>query len=369
MSASSMGRSDGRTSPPPSESALSSIGATLGAPLRALRGRFHRAPSSRERNASGGNAAQEADLAAFLTEQLPPPAAPPLRRLERSNSIDMELAGFELPPMQTDLQPPLPLTEASVHDLVGAFARKKLPHKSFVSELLRRQLELLQALPNVPRAEVPPGAHLCVVGDLHGQFADLIHIFRLHGFPSPSTPYLFNGDFVDRGVYGVEVTLTLFAFQQLHPTSVYLNRGNHEEKSVHSVYGFQHECVSKYDKFVYEAFAAAFEHLPLATIVNDAVFVVHGARARRRPARPPRPPPGVRAPLLLRAARATSPSPRPASHQPRRPTAPQAASTTISPSTSSTTLRAPNTSSMPPAPAARGAGGSSTLTCARRWRS
>ena len=315
MSASSMGRSDGRTSPPPSESALSSIGATLGAPLRALRGRFHRAPSSRERNASGGNAAQEADLAAFLTEQLPPPAAPPLRRLERSNSIDMELAGFELPPMQTDLQPPLPLTEASVHDLVGAFARKKLPHKSFVSELLRRQLELLQALPNVPRAEVPPGAHLCVVGDLHGQFADLIHIFRLHGFPSPSTPYLFNGDFVDRGVYGVEVTLTLFAFQQLHPTSVYLNRGNHEEKSVHSVYGFQHECVSKYDKFVYEAFAAAFEHLPLATIVNDAVFVVHGARARAPPpprrARPPRPPPGAHPPAPPRRARYLPPRPHP----------------------------------------------------------
>ena len=78
---------------------------------------------------------------------------------------------------------------------------------------------------------------------------------------------------------------------------------------MHSVYGFQHECVSKYDKFVYEAFAAAFEHLHLATIVNDAVFVVRCARAPPASARPPaRPPPGVRA-LLLRAARTPPPPP------------------------------------------------------------
>ena len=182
----------------------------------------------------------EADLAAFLVEQLP--MAAPLRQLELSHSLDsLELAGFKFPHMQPGWQPSLPLTEARVLDLVGAFARRQLPHKSFVSELLRRQLELLQALPNVPRAEVPPGAHLCVVGDLHGQFADLIHIFRLHGFPSPSTPYLFNGDFVDRGDCGVEITLTLFAFQQLYPGSVLLNRGNHEERSVHMLMGFHQE--------------------------------------------------------------------------------------------------------------------------------
>lgn len=35
-------------------------------------------------------------------------------------------------------------------------------------------------------------------------------IYLDKGFPSPSNPYLFNGDFVDRGSFSVEVILTLF---------------------------------------------------------------------------------------------------------------------------------------------------------------
>ena len=73
---------------------------------------------------------------------------------------------------------------------------------------------------------VPEGATLTIVGDLHGQFQDLMHIFRSHGLPSPQRPYLFNGDFVDRGDCGVEITLTLFALHQLHPQCA-TSRGSH----------------------------------------------------------------------------------------------------------------------------------------------
>ena len=103
-------------------------------------------------------------------------------------------------------------------------------------ELLTRATESLKALPNISVYDVSDGATLTIVGDLHGQFQDLMHIFRSHGFPSAARPYLFNGDFVDRGDCGVEISLTLLALQQLFPTHVLLNRGNHEERSVHSMY-------------------------------------------------------------------------------------------------------------------------------------
>lgn len=50
------------------------------------------------------------------------------------------------------------------------------------------------------------------------QFYDLLNIFKLNGLPSEENPYLFNGDFVDRGSFSLEVILTLFAFKCMSPS-------------------------------------------------------------------------------------------------------------------------------------------------------
>ena len=50
-------------------------------------------------------------------------------------------------------------------------------------------------------------------GDVHGQYYDLLNIWELNGQPSTSNRYLFNGDFVDRGSFSVEVILALLAFK------------------------------------------------------------------------------------------------------------------------------------------------------------
>lgn len=52
------------------------------------------------------------------------------------------------------------------------------------------------------------------------QFYDLLNIFELNGLPSEENPYLFNGDFVDRGSFSVEVILTLFAFKCMCPSGL-----------------------------------------------------------------------------------------------------------------------------------------------------
>lgn len=72
-------------------------------------------------------------------------------------------------------------------------------------EILLRVLKVLNALPSLIEVPVPKATEFTVCGDVHGQFYDLLNIFELNGMPSDSNPYLFNGDFVDRGSFSYEV--------------------------------------------------------------------------------------------------------------------------------------------------------------------
>ena len=112
-------------------------------------------------------------------------------------------------------------------------AGSKLP-RAIVTQILRRCFALQQPMPNVRRVDLKPGQRLTVVGDLHGQLADLLHIFSQNGWPDENSLYVFNGDFVDRGPCGVEVVLALYAWQLCLPDCVFLNRGNHEDMSINS---------------------------------------------------------------------------------------------------------------------------------------
>ena len=82
-----------------------------------------------------------------------------------------------------------------------------------------------------------PESTVVVVGDIHGQLHDLLFLLNDAGFPSENQLFVFNGDYVDRGAWGLETFLILLVWKAFLPKSVYLLRGNHESKYCTSVYG------------------------------------------------------------------------------------------------------------------------------------
>lgn len=152
----------------------------------------------------------------------------------------------------------------------------KLSRKAVV-KILRKAYKALQKQKNVTRLEVEQGCKLTVVGDLHGQLSDLLHIIDEAGMPSPTNKFVFNGDFVDRGEHGLEIVVILFAMYVAEGGNIVaLNRGNHEDLPVCRVYGFEAEVKEKYDELLFEMFAEVFNYIPLFTLINKTVFIVHG---------------------------------------------------------------------------------------------
>jgi len=114
-----------------------------------------------------------------------------------------------------------------------------------------------------------------VLGDTHGDLPNLVQILEMGGNPK-SNNYLFLGDMADRGKFGLEVLVLLFAFKCKRPENFFLLRGNHESDAQTSRYGFKPECVRKQNRALYSLLISTFNHMPVAAIVADKIFCCHG---------------------------------------------------------------------------------------------
>ncbi|EFN58373.1 hypothetical protein CHLNCDRAFT_20762 [Chlorella variabilis] len=135
----------------------------------------------------------------------------------------------------------------------------------------------------------PPEGQVVVVGDTHGQYHDVCRMLEVVGSPAAGCMYVFNGDFVDRGAWGLETLVLLASWKLALPQQVFLLRGNHESATCTLAYGFKGELVAKYGKShwrpVYAACKRLFSSLPLAAKIGQQTLVVHGGLFRRQPQR------------------------------------------------------------------------------------
>ena len=162
-------------------------------------------------------------------------------------------------------------------DLIERFSRQSRMELGEVMTLIDRAKEIMTPESNVLKLDAP----LVIVGDIHGQFYDLVNMLKVGGSPSESEDkqYLFLGDYVDRGHFSCEVMLLLLALKVANPHKIWLIRGNHECRSVSGHFGFKEECKKKYGVAVYYNFLLMFQTMPLAAVISTDygnIFACHG---------------------------------------------------------------------------------------------
>lgn len=161
-------------------------------------------------------------------------------------------------------------------ELMAWHKKEKPIAKKYAYQIVMDMISQLKSVETLCEVDIPDDGEITVCGDVHGQFYDLLNIWEINGCPAEDNPYMFNGDFVDRGSFSLEVILTLFAWKLCFWRGLFLSRGNHETKNMNKLYGFEGEVTKKYDEDLYNLFCEAFCLLPLCHLINKKVFVVHG---------------------------------------------------------------------------------------------
>lgn len=123
-----------------------------------------------------------------------------------------------------------------------------------------------------------------VLGDIHGNLNDLRTYERILWPCAPtcvSGSYLFLGDYVDRGDFGLECICYLLSMKVLAPKTFYLLRGNHELRSIQQAFTFFREVCDKFRSQqlgiqVWETLNKVFDLMPVAATIDDQIFCSHG---------------------------------------------------------------------------------------------
>jgi serine/threonine-protein phosphatase PP1 catalytic subunit len=143
--------------------------------------------------------------------------------------------------------------------------------ETHIRQLCHRSREIFLEQPMLLELAAP----INILGDIHGQYDDLIRHFEKCGYP-PHANYLFLGDYVDRGKRSLETICLVLAYKIRYPNNFFLLRGNHECASINRIYGFYDECKRRYNIKLWKTFTDCFNCLPIAAMVESTILCMHG---------------------------------------------------------------------------------------------
>ena len=154
--------------------------------------------------------------------------------------------------------------------------------KDEINEICEKATDVLKNEPSLLKINGPT----IVVGDIHGNLGALEYSVRKFLEANGTKNILFLGDYVDRGMYApggpnsIKNVAILLKLKTMFPNKVFLLRGNHEIEDINCLYGFSGECDKAYGdndvKEVFDKFNSVFNYLPLAAVVDEKTFCVHG---------------------------------------------------------------------------------------------
>ena len=219
---------------------------------------------------------------ASLTTHMQAPGQPILVKRDQTTNTIQESPSMDSP-ARTDSNGNVGMSEIKDIDLddfikrlldagyAGKVTKGVCLKNAEIVAICQRAREVFLSQPALLELDAP----VKIVGDVHGQYTDLIRMFEMCGFP-PTSNYLFLGDYVDRGKQSLETILLLLCYKIKFPENFFLLRGNHECANVTRVYGFYDECKRRCNVKIWKTFIDCFNTLPIAAIVAGKIFCVHG---------------------------------------------------------------------------------------------